>query len=74
MHSSDFDAHSALCASSALPAHRRVSAGRTHDRMWSPGESAMITRYSGPRVNTLDVLGWIGSAVMLGLTAWVVWG
>lgn len=74
MHNSDFDAHSSLCASSTLPAHRRVFAGRTHDRMWSPGESAMITRYSGPRVNGWDVAGWLLSGALLGLVAWMVWG
>jgi hypothetical protein len=71
MHHSDFDADRAL---GILPAHRRVSSGRTFDRSWTPGESAMITRYAGPRVNGWDVAGWIGSAVMLLGAAWMVWG
>lgn len=78
MHNSDFDTHALLCDSVAandfLPPHRRMTSGRTHSAPWEPsGYGAAITRHR-PRLNGWDVLGWIGSAVLLGLTAWMVWG
>ncbi len=48
-----------------LPDHRRAISGRTHSRSWVPGESAMITRFSRPRSNTWDVLGWLGAAALI---------
>lgn len=56
-----------------LPAHRQLVAGRTFDRSWSPGGSAMITRYSRPRGNAWDVAGWIGSVVLVVLVLLVVY-
>lgn len=56
-----------------LPLNRRVLAGRTFDRSWSPGDSAMITRYSRPRANWWDVAGWVGAAVLVLLVLLVVY-
>ncbi len=79
MHNSDFDAHRLLCDSTHpprdfLPEHRRMSSGRTHSSTWERAGYGAALQGFRPRLNGWDVAGWIGSALLLGLTAWVVWG
>lgn len=57
-----------------LPPHRQMLSGRTYSTPWEPSGYGSAFSHHRPRMNGWDVLGWVGSAVLLGLAAWVVWG
>lgn len=57
-----------------LPADRQMRAARTHSRMWDGAEYGTAVQRFRRRANWFDRAGWIASAALLALTAWLVWG